>query len=78
MDTDNRNQALDAELQQLVTRTAQRVGTKRTAAALGISREALLGVISGLPVRAGTLALIRERSDCLVGLTSKTKDGGTP
>jgi hypothetical protein len=49
------------EIVSRVALQARRLGDSRAARELGVGREALARVIAGLPVRAGTLAMIRER-----------------
>ena len=49
--------------------TVAAVGTLPTAALLGTNRESLLRLLAGLPVRAGTLALIRQNLPLLAQAT---------
>jgi hypothetical protein len=49
------------EMRTQLTKYVQRVGLQNAAAQLGISREALSRVAAGFEVRAGTLALVREK-----------------
>jgi hypothetical protein len=58
-----KNEPDELPLNVRVERLARRLGTVAAAKALGISRESILGVIAEMNVRAGTLALIRERID---------------
>lgn len=60
----------DQPLHVRVERLARRLGPAAAAKALGISRESLLGVIAEMHVRAGTLALIRERIDAAEALSA--------
>jgi len=71
MDPNANKPTAEAALRGRVEGAARRAGVARTAAALGVSRESLLGVVAGMPVRAGTLALIREREHFLDGLAAK-------
>jgi hypothetical protein len=52
---------IEKRLRFRVAEVARKHGVNRIAAALGISRESLLGFIAGMPVREGTKSLIRER-----------------
>ena len=45
------------------------LGTLPTAALLGTNRESLLRLLAGIPVRAGTLALIRQNIHLLAEAT---------
>jgi hypothetical protein len=47
-------------------------GVERAAADLGIAREAIVRIVARLPVRAGTLALARERLAALDTTTAPT------
>lgn len=44
-------------------------GTLPTAALLGVNRESVIRLLAGLPVRAGTLALVRQN----LGLLSESE-----
>ena len=68
----------DRDLRAHLERAAHHSGVKRTAVALGISRESLLGVIAGMPVRPGTLALIRERVHLVEKLVGARGPGDAP
>jgi hypothetical protein len=48
------------ELQAQVTEVVRTLGDAEASRRLGISRVALLRLLAGMPVRAGTLALARE------------------
>lgn len=48
------------ELRNQVTALVREAGEAATVRHLGISRLALARVVAGLPVRAGTIALVRE------------------
>ena len=49
--------------------TVATLGTLPAAARLGVNRESLLRLLAGLPVRAGTLALIRQNLPLLAEAT---------
>jgi hypothetical protein len=49
------------EVIQRVAAEVGRVGTARASKVLGLGRESVARIVAGLPVRAGTLALLRER-----------------
>lgn len=57
---DPRTRPVPPETRALAQRLLQERGPKRAAAALGISRTALLSICAGSPVVPGTLALLRE------------------
>jgi hypothetical protein len=71
MDTDD---CLRAQLE----RVARHLGARRTADEIGVSRESLLGVIADMPVRPGTLALIRERQHVLEELDKRAGRESAP
>lgn len=48
-------------LRGLVLEAVRRIGIRQTSKGLGISPECLLRLTSRLPVRAGSVALLRER-----------------
>ena len=50
----------DLAIAEFVATEVKRVGLVRAAANLHVGREALTRILAGLPVRAGTLALLRE------------------
>jgi hypothetical protein len=60
-------QCANPVLVQLVTAEVARIGATRASKTLGIGVEAILRIVAGLPVRAGTLALLRERLGDAVG-----------
>jgi hypothetical protein len=51
----------DEDLRAKVTKYVNAVGVQDAAAQLGVSREALSRVAAGFEVRAGTIALVREK-----------------
>lgn len=60
MHHDPRTRPVPGEIQQLARDLMHERGPRRAAAALGISRSALLSVVAGADVLPGTLALMRE------------------
>lgn len=49
-----------AEIQRIVKGMIERDGAVQTAEGLGISRETLMRIAAGVPVRAGTIALVKQ------------------
>lgn len=60
------NAPASVETRNAISDLLERMGSQPAADCLGVSRETLFRLIAGVPVRAGTHALLRERLAALV------------
>jgi predicted DNA-binding protein (UPF0251 family) len=57
---------------------AKRVGVNEAAEKLGVSRQSLTSALAMMPVRAGTIAVIRQNLEAATGATATVRGDAKP